>query len=74
MTQLSNFLLRNIGDIKKKVVKLVRAPHIFCGNATEETISMFLELDSNVSDGVIILVDLRYKIVKGKKKGKTEEN
>ena len=38
---------------------------MFDGNATEETVSMLLESDSDLSDGESVLSDLKHKSVEG---------
>lgn len=46
---------------------------MFDGNATEETVSMLLESDSDLSDGEIVLSDLKHKSVEGNGKKQKKE-
>ena len=52
---------------------LVRASHLFDGNATKETVSMLLESDSDLSDGESVLSDLKHKSVEGNGKKQKKE-
>ena len=47
--------------------------HVFDRNATKETISMLLESDSDLSDGEIVLSDLKHKNIEGNGKKQKKE-
>ena len=52
---------------------LVRALHVFDGNAPEETVSMLLESDSDMGDGEIVLSYLKSKSIEGNGKKQKKE-
>ena len=43
---------------------LIRASYVFGGNTTKGTVSMLLELDSDLSDGEVVVSYLKQKVWK----------